>query len=186
MKSQLLWTILGAVLVLMLGVAAAACGDDDKETDGNGGATPGADAEGYYSDVDRIQNALSGYLDDLQEQSQDAYGDPEKATVSLSAAKTAGEEAVADLNALEAPSVAATAHTDLVSGSEALIDALEGMLAGLEGIEEPGQEYSDWLGDVAQPDSEFSLAVNQLRDACRGMQDAADNSRVEIVFQCPI
>ena len=186
MRSRLLMIIVGVTLALALGVAAAACGDDDDDTNGDG-ATAAPDAAAYFTEVDRIQNALTAHLDDIEEQSDDAYGDPEKAQVSLSAAKSAGEDAVSSLEALDAPSVAASPHADLLAGSEALISALEGMIAGLEGIDEAGPEYSDWLADVAQPDSEYSLAADQLREACAGMQDAVDNSPVkDIVYQCPI
>ena len=187
MKSRLLWIILSAIVVLMLGVAAAACGDDDDE-DGNGAPTGDGepDAEAYYSDVDRIQNRLTTHLADIEEQSNEAYGDPEKAATSLAAATSAGESALADIKALDVPSVAATAHADLVAAAEAMISALDGMIAGLEGIEGTGPEYTNWLGDIAQTDSEYTQAVNQLREACDGMQDAADNSQVEIVIQCPI
>jgi hypothetical protein len=187
MKSRLLWIILSAIVVLMLGVAAAACGDDDD--DGNGAPTGDGepDAAAYFTDVDRIQNRLTVHLADIEEQSQEAYGDAEKAATSLAAATSAGEAALADINALDVPSVAATAHADLVAAADALISALDGMIAGLEGIEGNGPDYQDWLGDVAQTDSAYTLAVEQLREACDGMQDAVDNSPVkDIVIQCPI
>jgi len=186
MRSRLLMTIVGVTLALALGVAAAACGDDDDDTNGDG-ATNAPDAAGYFTEVDRIQNALTTHLDDIEEQSDEAYGDPQKAQVSLSAARSAGEDALADLDALEVPAVAADPHADLVAGATALISALDGMIDGLEGIDERGPEYESWLADVAQPDSEYSKAAEQLRSACSGMQAAVDNSPVkDIVFQCPI
>jgi hypothetical protein len=183
MSSGLPRVILGAMLVLMLGVAAAACGDDD---DGSGGETPGPDAEAYYSDVDRIQNSLTEQLDAIGEQSEQAYGDPDTARSSLSAAKAAGESALEDLSALEEPSVAATAHANLIAASEEMVAAVDGMIADLQGVEE-GPEFDDFINSVLQTDSAYTLAAETMRDACAGMQDAYDNSRLqEIVFQCPI
>jgi len=187
MKSRLLWIILGAMLVLMLGVAFPSCGDDDDE-DGNGAPTGDGepDAEAYYQDVDRIQNSLTEQLDAIGEQSEEAFGDPDKARNSLSAAKSAGESALEDLSALEAPSVAATAHANLVTASEEMVAAVEGMIADLQGVEE-GPEFDDFINGVLQTDSAYTLAAETMRDACAGMQDAYDNSRLqEIVFQCPI
>ena len=182
MRSRLPMTIVGVTLVLMLGIAGAACGDDD-DTDGDGVTAP--DAEAYYSDVDRIQNSLTEQLDAVSEQSDVAYGDPDKALTSLSAAENAGSAALEDLQVLQAPSVAATAHGDLVFASEDLVAALQQLIEDLAGIEE-GPDFETFLADVLQPDSAYSQASEEMRDACAKMQAAADNSRVEIVFQCPV
>jgi len=184
MRFRLLMTILGATLALTLGVAGVACGDDDDDTNGDG-ATNAPDAAGYYSDVDRIQNSLTEQLDSISEQSDAAYGDPDKALTSLSAAESAGSAALEDLNALEAPPVATTAHADLVTASEDLVAAVQDLIDGLAGIEE-GPEFEGFLADVLQPDSAYSQAAEEMREACSGMQAAADNSLVEIVFQCPV
>jgi len=180
MRSRPLMTIVGVTLALLLGVAGAACGDDDT----NGGANA-PDAEAYYTDVDRIQNSLTEQLDAISEQSDAAYGDPDKALTSLSAAESAGSAALEDLQALEAPSVAATAHADLVFASEDLVAAIQQLIEDLAGVEE-GPDFESFLADVLQPDSAYSQAAVEMRDACSSMQAAADNSRVEIVFQCPV
>jgi len=183
-SSQLLRVTLGAIVLLMLGVAAAACGDDDKETDVDQG-TPGADAEGYYSDVDRIQNSLTERLDAISDQSEQAFGDPDSARNSLSAAKNAGETALEDLDALEAPSVAAAAHAGMVSASEEMVASVDGMIADLQGVE-AGPDFDAFVNSIIQSDSAYTLAVESMRRACSDMQAAADNSRVDVVYQCPI
>ena len=180
MRYRLLMASVGVTLALALGVAAAACGDDDT----NGGANA-PDAEAYYSDVDRIQNALTEQVDAIGEQSEEAFGDPDKARNSLSAAKSAGESALEDLNALEAPAVAATAHSSLVGASEEMVAAVEGMIADLQGVD-AGPDFDDFINSVLQTDTAYTLAAETMREACADMQDAADNSRVDIVFQCPI
>jgi hypothetical protein len=186
--SRLPIVILGVLLTVTMAFASAACGDDDESNGGGDGGSPtdgAVDPEDYYQDVDLIQNSLTEQLDSIGEQSESAYGDPVQARNSLSVAKDAGEQALEDLNALEPASVARTAHANLASASEELIATVDGMIADLQGVEE-GPEFEDFLASVLDPESAYSQAAEAIRDACSDMQAAANNSQVDIVFQCPV
>jgi hypothetical protein len=166
-----------------------ACGDDDEGSDGNGGATTTAGADGesplveYLTEVNDIENSLTAGIDAVGEQSQNAFDDPARARTSLSAALDAGESAVASLDALEPPETAQDEHDALLAAGEDLVAAVNALLEELQGLQ-AGPEFDTFAEEAQSPDSELSQAINAGVEACEKMQKLATDNAVQHI-ECP-
>lgn len=177
--------LLALGILFVVAAMAAACGDDDGGGNGGGdGQGAQLSVEDYLREVDEIQDGVTQATDTIGARSEQAFADPTAARQALSAAVSVGEGAVTALNELD-PSVGAEpAHERLTAAGEKLVTAVQGYVDRLEGVE-PGPEFEEIKADAEDPDSDLSVAINEMIEACELMQLFVDDALQDFELSCP-
>lgn len=140
--------------------------------------------EAYLTEVDEIQGGVTMAADSVGDQSQQAFSDPNMAFQAMSSAVDIGESAVASLQGLTPPAEAEEAHTNLIAAGEGLVAAVQGVADDVQGME-AGPEFDAYAEEAQAPDSDLSMAVNEMADACEAVQTLADDNSVAVDLECP-
>ena len=179
--------LLIAASVLLVGMAAVACGDDDDDDGDDGGATATGDGNGsvtlgaYLKDVNDIQEGVSTATDNIGEE---VFSDPARARQALSAAIDVADSAATALQALDVPDEAVSEHERLIAAGENLVTVAESVSDEMQGME-PGAEFDAFAEDVQAPGSELSDALDEMVAACEAMEALSDEYKTGVDLACP-
>jgi len=189
MKLRPLFPIASGLLVAMA-LAAGACGDDEKDSGGNGATDAATDGAGesslgtYMAEVDEIQAGVTDATDTIGARSEQAFGDPARARSALTAAIDVGESAVSSLEDLSPPENAKAAHEELIAAGTNLVEAVQSYQDSLTGVE-AGPRFDQIMEEAEAPDSALSRAIERMRQACQEMVDLAAANNLTLDLSCP-
>ena len=189
MKLRPLFPIAAGLLVAMA-LAAGACGDDEKDSGGNGATDAATDGAGesslgtYMAEVDEIQDGVTDATDTIGSRSEQAFGDPARARSALTAAIDVGESAVSSLEDLSPPENAKAAHEELIAAGTNLVEAVQSYQDSLTGVE-AGAKFDQITEEAEAPDSALSRAIERMRQACQEMVDLAAANNLTLDLSCP-
>lgn len=183
MKAGLVPLVLGAVLVLSLGVSTNACGGDEEDN-ANGGALT---LEEYFEKAAELKAESEERAD-----AAEASADEDLAAVEsvddavevfgnlIDEFVDAAQETYQDLDALDPPSEVEDLHNELVAIFRLGADTLEDFAAELD--EDIGLVELKKIGEDIE--AEFTSLSTQSEVVCLRLQDIADDNDIDFDLEC--
>lgn len=190
MKRRLFRLAAIAACVLLPGIGAMACGDDDDDASDGGAATSPAGDGGaatlapYLQDVSEIQQGVSEAADSIGGPSSNALADPPLARQSLSAAIDLAESSVTALQTLDPPNEAASEHEALIAAGESLLAVVQALLDEIQDME-AGPAFDALVEDAQAPGSDLSNAIDEVVSACESLRTLAAEFETGVELSCP-